>query len=61
MVMSSVGPLSSCTNVWLGPISIGTLVVKGLTYKFVDESPALNETSPDTKFHVNWHYGYWVT
>ena len=26
--------------------------------KIVDESPALNATSPVTKFHVNWHYGY---
>ena len=39
----------SYTNVWLGPINIGTLVVKG---KFVDEYLALNETCSDTKFHV---------
>ena len=36
---------------------IGTQVMKGLI-KFVDESPAFNETSSYTKFHVYWYHGY---
>ena len=35
---------------WVEPMNIGTLVVKGLT--FVDESLASTETCADTKFHV---------
>ena len=38
------------TNVWVEPIIIGTLVVKGLI--FVDESLASTETCADTKFRM---------
>ena len=38
------------TNVWVEPINFGTLVVKGLTYIFVDKFLASTKTSADTKF-----------
>ena len=46
--------------VWVGQINIGTLIVKGLKYKFVDDTPALTKSYSDAEFHVHWYYGYWV-
>ena len=43
---ASFEPLSSYR---LGPITIDTLVVKGLMQKIVDEFLAFNETCADTK------------
>ena len=40
------------TNVWVESINIGTLVVKGLMYIFVDESLASTKTCADTKFRM---------
>ena len=44
------------TNVWVEPINIGTLVVKGLI--FLDESLASTETYTDTNFCVQCYYSY---
>ena len=43
------------SNVWVEPIN-SMLVVKGFT--FVGESLASTQTCADTKFHVQWYYGY---
>ena len=37
-------PFKSNNYVWVGQINIGTLVVKGYKYKFVDDSPALTKS-----------------
>ena len=52
VVWAAFEPLSSYTNVLLGSITIDTLVVKGLMYKFVDESLAVITNCADTKFHI---------
>ena len=45
------------TNVWVEPINIGTLY--SIKWEiFVDESLASTETCADTKFCVQWYYGY---